>query len=74
METYPASEAGVPGALDCIFVKQPIFLIIEMRDLYQNKVYIDDQEAWQDLMTINFGRPDLCSDICNNGGTDEACQ
>ena len=40
--------------LDCVFVNNDIFAIIDMKDMYANDVKIDQYEYWGDLIKIYF--------------------
>lgn len=46
---FPANET-----LDCIFVNQDLFVIIDMKDLYGNAVLISDKNSWFEQFTIYF--------------------
>mmetsp|Transcript_14756 Transcript_14756/g.22883 ORF Transcript_14756/g.22883 Transcript_14756/m.22883 type:complete len:889 (-) Transcript_14756:1047-3713(-) len=50
-------------ALDCIFVNQDLYMILDMKDLYSNTVFIDDKEAWYDLFKFTFDGGSLFSPV-----------
>jgi hypothetical protein len=40
--------------LDCVFVNNYIYAIIDMKDLYSNDVKIDQREYWDYLVKVYF--------------------